>query len=301
MTTCLVCGKSFGSERALIMHTESVHGRRGVHQGVQMWEKSRDQEGELTTGTDMGDYTYELDHNDFDEYANVWRCPICSRIFNKDTGYLQHLRSGVHEEKAYQCQSCNRTFSSLSGLHSHSEQTGHQRAARQVRTMLGDASRQQQHLMLTDQSGALQGPGPPEGYLYFDGGAQPNPGVGGAGVVLMDDRRNVVVRQAIRMRDYPVTNNQAEYTALLAGLTAARREGMKRLCVFGDSDLVIKQMNGQFRVNSEKMRPLYERAQAELSRFTREGVTFTHVPRSQNTDADDCANRAIAGEYDFLA
>ena len=117
----------------------------------------------------------------------------------------------------------------------------------------------------------------------------------------MDDLGNVVVRQAIRMREYPVTNNQAEYTALLAGLTVARQEGMKRLCVFGDSDLVIKQMNGQFRVNSEKMRALYERVQAELSRFTRGGVTFTHIPRSQNADADDCANRAIAGDYDCLA
>ena len=59
----------------------------------------------------------------------------------------------------------------------------------------------------------------------FDGGAQPNPGVGGAGVVLMDDQYNVVVRRSSRLRVCPVTNNQAEYTALVAGLLAVANEG----------------------------------------------------------------------------
>jgi len=185
-TTCYACSRTFVCERDLIQHTEAVHGRQQVHSGVQMWERGRQQEGELTTGASLGNISYEVDDNDFDYDAGVWRCQFCARAFKQHRGLVQHLESGVHEQKAYRCSTCNRTFSSLSGLHAHAEQTGHQRPARQVRVMLGDAARAQEQLLLTDQSARQVGPPPSEGFLFFDGGAQPNPGVGGAGYILME-------------------------------------------------------------------------------------------------------------------
>ena len=301
-TTCYVCqpNRAFRNERALLQHTEAAHGRREVHQGVQMWEQGRQQQGELTTGASVGNTTYELDYEDFDEENGIWRCFACGKAFLSSEAYMQHLRSGVHEQKAYRCSTCNREFSSLSGLHGHAEQTGHARPARQVRTMLGDAARVQERLMLTDQSGRITGPPPPEGYLFFDGGAQPNPGVGGAGFVLMDDHFNVLSRKSIRLSTYPATNNQAEYTALIAGLTEAFREGMRRLNASGDADLVIKHMNGEYRVNSANMIPLYNKAQELVSRFLPNGVNFAHIRRDANTAADSLAREAIAGTYDFV-
>jgi ribonuclease HI len=272
-----------------------------VHSGVQMWERGRQQEGELTTGAAVGNTSYEVDDNAFDHDTGVWRCAFCARAFSQHRDLVQHLESGVHEEKAYRCSTCDRKLSSLSGLHARAEQTGHQRPARQVRVMLGDAARVQEQLLLTDRSAQQVGSPPPEGFLFFDGGAQPNPGVGGAGFILKDDRKQDLTCISIRMSSQRTTNNQAEYIRMLVGLTYAVRQGMKRLSVYGDSDLVIKQMNGEFRVNSDSKRPYYDQAQALVKEsFAPGGVTFSHIPREFNSAADALARRAIAGRADFV-
>ena len=99
-----------------------------------------------------------------------------------------------------------------------------QRAARQVRTLLSDAQRQPVLLQLTDRSDvSASHTAPAEGTLYFDGGATPSPGLGGAGYWLLDDRNVEVARCAIGIYPYHgVTNNQAEYITLIQGMIKAQ-------------------------------------------------------------------------------
>ena len=87
------------------------------------------------------------------------------------------------------------------------------------------------------------------------------------------------------------TNNQAEYRGLIAGMQAARRHGIKRLQIKGDSELVINQMNGYYQVRSNKMWTLHSQAQGLCAEFHR--VEFKHVSRAANSEADALANDAI--------
>mmetsp|Transcript_64128 Transcript_64128/g.176097 ORF Transcript_64128/g.176097 Transcript_64128/m.176097 type:complete len:104 (+) Transcript_64128:189-500(+) len=96
------------------------------------------------------------------------------------------------------------------------------------------------------------------------------------------------------------TNNQAEYIGMVYGLADAVQQGMKRLSVCGDSDLVIKQMNGEWRVNSDSVRPHYDAAKSLLGSFAPNGVTFSYIPRESNHAADALARQAIAGREDFV-
>src|ERR1041384_3830819 len=96
--------------------------------------------------------------------------------------------------------------------------------------------------------------------LECDGGARGNPGPAGIGVVLRgaDGTPLVTVGRYIGR----ATNNVAEYRALIAGLEEAKKLGAKKILVRGDSELIIRQMNGEYRVKSPDMKPLYEEAQS---------------------------------------
>ena len=151
------------------------------------------------------------------------------------------------------------TFRNLGALNQHDTATDcSQRAARQVRTLLSDAQRQPGLLQLTDRSNvSASHTAPAEGTLYFDGGATPSPGLGGAGYWLLDDRNVEVARCAIGIYPYHgVTNNQAEYIALIQGMIKAKDEGMKRLVVKGDSEVIIYQMTGRYECHAERLVPL---------------------------------------------
>ena len=87
------------------------------------------------------------------------------------------------------------------------------------------------------------------------------------------------------------TNNQAEYQALLAGLSAALETGVKILVIRADSELMIRQLSGRYRVRNPGLIPLYEKAVRLISGF--ESVRLEHVPRSENTHADRMANEAL--------
>ena len=87
------------------------------------------------------------------------------------------------------------------------------------------------------------------------------------------------------------TNNVAEWTALLDGLHAAKELGIDRLAVRLDSELVVRQLSGQYRVKHQNLRPLYAKAKALLSQF--EDVDVRHVPRNQNKLADALVNRIL--------
>jgi dinuclear metal center YbgI/SA1388 family protein len=126
-------------------------------------------------------------------------------------------------------------------------------------------------------------------HLYTDGGARGNPGPAGIGARLMTAGGDVVED----VSDYigKATNNVAEYQALIAGLEVALDRGIERLDVFLDSELVVRQVNGQYKVKDAGLKPLHAQACLLLSKFHE--VDVRHVRREQNSAADALVNQAI--------
>ncbi len=141
-------------------------------------------------------------------------------------------------------------------------------------------------------NGAPDGPvvvPPPRLRLYSDGLARGNPGLAGAGAVLVEPSGQVVDRLGKFLGTQ--TTNFAEYTGLLLGLKRARELGVREVEVFADSELMIRQLGGRYQVRSPSLRPLYEEALRLLNEFDR--VKLVHVPREMNRAADEMSNRAI--------
>jgi ribonuclease HI len=128
-----------------------------------------------------------------------------------------------------------------------------------------------------------------EATLFADGGSRGNPGPAASAAVLIA-KDGAVLREIGRYLNV-ATNNVAEWTALLDGLRAAKELGIDRLAVRLDSELVVRQLSGQYRVKHENLRPLYARAKALLSQF--EDVDVRHVPRNENKLADALVNRIL--------
>lgn len=127
--------------------------------------------------------------------------------------------------------------------------------------------------------------------MHIDGAARGNPGPAAYAVVLARPGLPVVEEaQPIGK----ATNNVAEYTALVEGLQLAAELGVKKLAVFSDSELLVKQMNGEYRVKNEDLRPLYEEAKRLAALF--DTFTITHVRREQNKRADQIGNDALDGQ-----
>ncbi len=125
--------------------------------------------------------------------------------------------------------------------------------------------------------------------LYADGASRGNPGPGGAGAWLSTPAGQVVARLTRYLGI--VTNNVAEYQALILGLTEARARGARELRVRLDSELLVRQMQGAYQVKSANLKPLYQQARALARGF--DSISFTHVPRAQNAEADRLSNLAI--------
>lgn len=125
--------------------------------------------------------------------------------------------------------------------------------------------------------------------LNADGGARGNPGPAGCGAVLSLPDGEVVAR----LNKYlgKTTNNVAEYQGLLLGLQAAKDHGAAKLEVRLDSELIVRQLNGQYKVKSPLLKPLYEQARGLLQAF--DSVTIVHVRRENNREADKLANQAM--------
>jgi ribonuclease HI len=130
---------------------------------------------------------------------------------------------------------------------------------------------------------------PGEIVAYCDGGSRGNPGPAGFGVYIQDATGAVLAElgQYLGTR----TNNFAEYSALLAALEFAIAKGHKSLRVVSDSELMVKQIKGQYRVNSPDLRPLYEEARRRIPQL--EKFQITHVLREKNRHADRLANLAM--------
>jgi ribonuclease HI len=125
--------------------------------------------------------------------------------------------------------------------------------------------------------------------LNFDGGSRGNPGIAGTGVVL----RAADGTPLITMGRYigRATNNVAEYMALIDAFRQAKKLGAKKLLVRGDSELIIKQMRGEYRVKNEGLKDLYAQATQLADEF--ESVRYEHNLRERNSLADRLANLAM--------
>lgn len=130
--------------------------------------------------------------------------------------------------------------------------------------------------------------------MRFDGGSRGNPGHAGVGVVLAaaDGTPLVTLGRYIGT----ATNNVAEYMALIVALGEAAKLGAENLHVRGDSELIIKQMRGEYRVKNPGLKELYEKAQSLVRQFAQ--VRFEHNLREHNTLADRLANRAMDRKAD---
>lgn len=125
--------------------------------------------------------------------------------------------------------------------------------------------------------------------VHVDGGARGNPGPAAAACVISTPEGEILGEHAELLGE--VTNNVAEYRALLLGLRHAHELGVTDVEVVNDSELIAKQINGQYKVKHAAMRPLYLEALAALRGFERWSVRT--VPRAQNADADALVNAAL--------
>lgn len=129
--------------------------------------------------------------------------------------------------------------------------------------------------------------------LRFDGGSRGNPGIGGCGFVLIISP-NTKQEEHITGANYlgnNVTNNYAEYSGIIQGLKCALREQVTHIHIEGDSMLVISQLLGTWKVKSENIKHLYEKAFELLQLFTHYGLS--HILRKENKEADKLANIAM--------
>ena len=125
--------------------------------------------------------------------------------------------------------------------------------------------------------------------IYTDGGSRGNPGIAGVGIYL---RQAATGFELKRGRPLGVaTNNVAEYKALIEGLEQAVEIGARKIRHFADSELMVRQLNGQYKVKNSDLIILHDRARSLIARF--ESFTTKHVPREQNAIADSMANQAM--------
>jgi ribonuclease HI len=125
--------------------------------------------------------------------------------------------------------------------------------------------------------------------VHVDGGARGNPGPAAAGCVISSPDGRTLGEHAELLGH--TTNNVAEYRALLLGLERAHALGADDVEVIGDSELIAKQVLGQYKVKNATLRPLHAQALASLARF--EHWAIRTVPRAQNADADALVNAAL--------
>jgi len=126
-------------------------------------------------------------------------------------------------------------------------------------------------------------------YLYIDGGSRGNPGPAGIGVVIMD----VSNRKLKELYKYigEATNNVAEYSALIYGLEEVRALAAEEAVIHMDSELVVRQISGIYKVKSPDIKPLFEKATELLKGFS--SFEIKHIERAKNKDADKLANKAM--------
>ena len=125
--------------------------------------------------------------------------------------------------------------------------------------------------------------------IYTDGASRNNPGQSGIGIVIMDGNNKIVAQKAEYIGI--ATNNVAEYKAVISGLELAKNIGAKEVSLFADSQLLVRQLTGEYRVKNEGLQPLYRSVKALINEFS--VFNAEHIPRTENLIADKLANSAI--------
>ena len=125
--------------------------------------------------------------------------------------------------------------------------------------------------------------------IHADGASRGNPGPAAIGATIRDDQGKLLA--IVSQRIGRATNNQAEYQAIIMGLEKAIGLGAKNVKVMSDSELVVKQMNGQYKVKNTELRPLYQKV-VQLT-GSLESFKISYIPREQNKAADAQANKAL--------
>jgi ribonuclease HI len=131
--------------------------------------------------------------------------------------------------------------------------------------------------------------GPARVIINCDGAARGNPGPAGAGAIVVDENGAVLAEVAEGLGE--TTNNVAEYTAVIRGLEEAKRLGAREVLLRSDSQLLINQLTGRYRVKAPHLQPLHKRVRDLMRAFTR--VDLEHVPRERNVAADQLANLGV--------
>jgi ribonuclease HI len=131
--------------------------------------------------------------------------------------------------------------------------------------------------------------------LSVDGASRGNPGPAAYGVVVRDAEGAVVAELSERIGD--ATNNVAEYAGLICGLIECLSLGGREVTIHSDSELMIRQLEGAYKVKSANLQPYHTLATRLLAKFDR--VRLVRVPRSQNTEADRLANAALSAHLGF--
>jgi len=130
---------------------------------------------------------------------------------------------------------------------------------------------------------------PAEVILFTDGASRGNPGPASAGAVIFSTTGETIFEISKPLGTQ--TNNYAEYMALLEGLVACAEGGAKRVTVKADSQFMIRQMKGQYKVKASGIIPLYQKCQKVAKLF--DSITYFHIPREENSHADRLANEAL--------
>jgi len=130
--------------------------------------------------------------------------------------------------------------------------------------------------------------------VNVDGGARGNPGPAAIGVVVRDAGGEVLAEVGERIGT--ATNNVAEYRALLRGIELAGEHGASELDLVGDSELVVRQVEGRYKVKNAGMKELHEEVKGALRDF--DSWSIRHVRRAENADADRLVNEALDGVLD---
>jgi ribonuclease HI len=125
--------------------------------------------------------------------------------------------------------------------------------------------------------------------INADGASRGNPGPAAIGATIRDDKGNLIT--SISRYIGRATNNQAEYRAIIAGLEKAIELGARQVKIYSDSELVVKQINGRYRIKNTSLRILYENLVKLIGSL--EKFSIHHVPRQRNTEVDRLANKAL--------
>lgn len=125
--------------------------------------------------------------------------------------------------------------------------------------------------------------------IYCDGAARGNPGPAGAGALILDEDGSVVFELSRYLGE--TTNNQAEYQALILALEEAMKQDVDEVQIYSDSELMVRQIKGEYRVKNGGLKELFKIVLRKLQTFRKYSIDY--LPREKNTLADSLANRAI--------